>query len=116
VAELRVYNLTRDRLLSARARLCDSFFGRLLGLMGRADVGGGVVIVPCNSIHTLFMRAAIDVLFLDAEGRVCALYPALRPWRFTRVVRGARRVVELRAGTLGATALGDQIETTPCAS
>ncbi len=110
-----MHNHTRGHLISEGAEVCDRFSSRLLGLAGRSDVGDGVIIEPCNGIHTCFMLAPIDAAFLDADDRVCALYPGLRPWRFTRLVGGARRVVEVAAGRLGPTAVGDRIECSPCA-
>lgn len=47
---------------------------RLRGLIGRAPAWlgpqGALVIAPCRSIHTLHLRRAIDVAFIDAQGRV----------------------------------------------
>ena len=75
--------------------------------MGRSDLapGAGLWIEPCNSIHMFFMRFAIDVLFLDREGRVKRVLLKLRPWRVSPIVFGARTTVELRAGTLSDKAL-----------
>jgi uncharacterized membrane protein (UPF0127 family) len=64
--------------------------------------GHGLAITPCNSIHMFFMRFPLDVAFLDREGSVVRAYHGIRPWRATRIVRGARTAVELPAGTLAA--------------
>lgn len=73
---------------------------RMVGLLGRAglDEGEGLWIVPCNSIHTWFMRFPIDAVFVDKQGRVLRIYERLKPWRLTRIVRGAKAVLELPAG------------------
>lgn len=110
-----MFNRTREELLSPGAEHFDTFSSRLIGLMGRADIGDGAIIEPCNSIHSCFMRVPIDVAFLDADDRVLAVYSAFPTWRFTPVVRGARRVVELAAGRLARTVAGDQIDRRPCA-
>ena len=67
------------------------FGGRLLGLMGHPGLppGQALVLEGDNSIHTLFMRFPIDVVFLDGAGRVKHLYHAMPPWRFSRVVFGS---------------------------
>lgn len=98
---LRVTNLTRGKVLADRAELASSFLSRFVGLMGRKHLafGQGLHIVPCNSIHTFFMRIPIDALFLDAQGAVVRLLPALPPWRITGLYFGARSVLELPAGT-----------------
>jgi uncharacterized protein len=110
---LRVENVTRGCILADRAERASSFVQRLVGLLGRArlSVGEGLLITPCNAVHTFFMRMAIDVAFLDAEGVVLRQVGALPPWRATPVQRGARSVLELPAGTLQAsgTREGDRL-------
>lgn len=51
----------------------------------------------------LFMRFAIDAVFLDRAGRVVRIVPDLRPWVLSTAARGADEVVELPAGTIVAT-------------
>jgi uncharacterized protein len=72
---------------------------RLRGLLGRKSLpsGQGILLRPASSIHTFFMRFAIDAVFLDDELRVVAIASDLRPWRAAGK-RGARAVLELPAG------------------
>ena len=109
-----VVNVTRDALLAERADLADSFLARARGLLGRSDLalGEGLVIRPCNAVHTLGMAFSVDVVHLDADSRVLRVVGTLRPWRLGPVVRGSRVVVELPAGTVAATGTrpGDVID------
>jgi uncharacterized membrane protein (UPF0127 family) len=57
--------------------------------------GEGVLFVPGGSVHTAFVRFRIDVVFLDADGRVLRAAAAVPPWRFRRAPRGTRFVLEL---------------------
>jgi uncharacterized membrane protein (UPF0127 family) len=59
----------------------------------------------------VFMRFAIDALFLDRSGRVVRAVPDLRPWVLAVAARGAKEVVELRAGTIAdsGTQAGDDL-------
>ena len=86
---------------------------RLRGLLGRDGLaeGAALVIEPCTSIHTFFMRFSIDAAFLDRSGRVIRALRDLRPWRATRIYPSAARVVELPAGTLARTGTieGDEL-------
>ena len=114
---LRVENVTRGCILADRAERASSFLQRLIGLLGRASLhaGEGLLLTPCNAVHTFFMRMAIDVAFLDAEGVVLRQVGALPPWRATPVQQGARSVLELPAGTLKAsgTREGDRLHFEP---
>jgi uncharacterized protein len=69
------------------------------GLLGRSGLssGEGLLLRPAGSVHTAFMRFAIDVVFLDRDLRVVKVVPEVVPWR-TAACRGARAVLELPAG------------------
>ena len=109
----RVHNVTRDTPLASHAERATSFATRLVGLMGRTafPVGSGLQIEPCNSIHTFFMRIPIDVLFLDEHQTVLRAVHAMPAWRATRIVWGAKSVLELPAGVLreSGTSVGDRL-------
>ena len=88
-----------ERVVCARVALADGPLSRLRGLLGRRglDSGEGLLLSPTPSIHTCFMRFAIDAVFLDSELRVLDVRPDLRPWRFAGV-RRSRAVLELGSG------------------
>jgi uncharacterized membrane protein (UPF0127 family) len=94
-----------------------TWWTRLVGLLGTnaLPAGEGLLLVPCNAVHTLGMRYAIDVAYLDRRGVVLRLTHALRPGAVDRPVRGARAVLELPAGTLSAADVheGDRLEGLP---
>jgi uncharacterized membrane protein (UPF0127 family)/Flp pilus assembly protein protease CpaA len=72
---------------------------RTRGLLGRRSLepGEGLLLRPANSVHTAFMRFAIDVVFLDEELGVVDVVAGLVPWRIA-ARRRARVVLELPAG------------------
>jgi uncharacterized membrane protein (UPF0127 family) len=90
------------RVVAAHVEVASSMWRRFVGLMGRRELpeGHGLALTPCNSIHMFFMRIPLDVVFLDRNGRVVRAYHGIRPWRVSRIVRGAHTAVELPAGTL----------------
>jgi uncharacterized membrane protein (UPF0127 family) len=81
--------------------LADGFWSRLRGLMLAPPLApsGGLLLTRCASVHCAFMRQAIDVVYLDANGIVLACVPRLRPWRAS-AHRGARHTLELAAGAI----------------
>ena len=94
------------RVLCERCTVADGFGSRLLGLQGRRELprGDGLLLSPSASVHTAFMRFAIDVVFLDRAMRVVGISPRVRPWRLAGR-RGARHALELPAGEAEARAL-----------
>lgn len=85
--------------------LAESFTERLVGLMGRAaPPSGGLLITPCRSVHTAFMRFRCDIVFLAADDRVLRVAKNTPPWRIRLAPPRTRRVLELAAGD--ATRLG----------
>jgi uncharacterized membrane protein (UPF0127 family) len=107
VSVLQIFHLHGDSQRAlARARVAYSLFARLRGLLGRAPLreGEGLLICPCNSLHTWGMRDAIDVVFCDAKGQVCKCVHHLPPRRCTGAWR-ARFALELPPGTLAASAV-----------
>jgi uncharacterized membrane protein (UPF0127 family) len=99
---LYAINKTRNCIVAQEVTEARNFAKRLKGLMGTRDlpVGSGLHILPCNSIHSFFMRFPIDVAFLDKHGKIIHMLHAFPPWRVGPLVVGARSVLELRAGTL----------------
>ena len=92
--------------------MADTSAKRRTGLLkhARLEPGDGLWIVPCESVHTFFMKFAIDVLYLDKAKRVRKLKHAVAPWRLSACL-SAHSVLELPAGTLARTqtAVGDEI-------
>ena len=111
---LQIHNLTRHTALVTAGRVADSFWSRFVGLMGAKGLaaGEGLLITRSNSIHTHFMRFPIDVVYVSRDGHVVHVDRAMAPWRFGRIHRGARFVVELPAGAAEGTEVGDVLAVT----
>jgi uncharacterized membrane protein (UPF0127 family) len=113
---LSVLNGDSGHLVCERCDVADRLPSRLRGLLGRAGIepGEGLLIEPCSSIHTFFMRFPIDAVFLDGERRVLKVRPHIGPWRLAGA-RGARTVLELAAGEAErrGVAPGERLYTTP---
>jgi uncharacterized membrane protein (UPF0127 family) len=108
-----VRNLTRGTSLGDAIDVADDSAARAKGLLkrDRLDEGSGLWIVPCEAIHTFFMRFTIDVLFIDRKHRVRKAVKRLAPWRMSMCLP-AHSVLELPAGTIERTNTqkGDRLE------
>ena len=110
---MRIHNVTRGKELANSARAARSYWARLVGLLGRSSLkpGEALLIEPCSSVHTFFMRFTIDVVYLDRSHRVVKAVSALRPFRMSMGAKGAHAVIELPSGTVASTqlAVGDEL-------
>ena len=124
-APLRARNLSRSTGIAERLEVADSLWAKFMGLMGRRDLepDAGLWLTDSNGIHMMFMRFAIDAVFLgDPDpGRagarpVVSVHRGLRAWTgLVPLVRGAHGVLELPVGTIerSGTAVGDLVVLEP---
>ena len=97
-------NVTKGVALASELETATSFAARSKGLLGRDGLRPeqGMLIDPCSSVHTWFMRFPIDVVFLDSKNRVVGLRRNMKPWRMAWSWRGAK-TVELPVGVIATT-------------
>ena len=103
--------LLRDGEVLASLEVADTRPARRRGLLGRDSIDGALLLVPARSVHTLGMRFAIDVAWLD--GDLTVLRTASMPrHRLSRPVLHARSVLEAEAGSFARwrLAVGDRLE------
>ena len=111
--DLAAINVKNGGQIAERIAIARGMFERMRGLLGRPSLrpGEGLLLQPCNGVHTVGMRYPIDVLFLDRRGRVKRAVHALNPGRMVPYVRGAAKAIELPAGTLARAGVraGDEV-------
>lgn len=93
-------------------RIADSFFKRFAGLMFTQPlpISHGLLIQPCNQVHSHFMRYPIDVVFLDDTFTVKYVLINMRPWRFSKLIKGAQYVLEVPAHYAKDIQVGQQLK------
>src|SRR6185369_14006366 len=95
-----VRNQTRKTVLATAADMADTSAKRRTGLLKhtRLEPGDGLWIVPCESVHTFFMKFAIDLVYLDKKNKVKKVRHAVPAWRLSACLT-AHSILELPAGT-----------------
>ena len=83
-----------------KIKIADKFFSRLLGLMFKKNLESnhGLLIVPCNSIHMLFMRFSIDAVYVDKNFVIKKIVKNLKPYIGFSICLNAYAVLEIVAG------------------
>jgi uncharacterized protein len=111
--KVRIRNLTRKTELGASIEIADTSAKRRVGLLKHTGLarGEGLWIVPCESVHTFFMKFPIDLVYVDRKHMVRKVRHAVPPWRLSACL-AAHSIIELPAGVASetATAAGDQLE------
>ncbi len=121
---MQVLSLKNQRLIADKCIVAECFWDRLMGLMGRSELGDGeAMFFPrCNNLHTMFMRFPIDVVFLKPVAHssggfknyfnVVSIRRNVRPWRLLPVLDfQASDALELAEGSIDANAIevGDEV-------
>ena len=93
-------NQTRDTVLGEAIDVADTSEKRRTGLLKhkRLEPGEGLWIIPCESVHTFFMKFPIDLVYLDKKRKVRKVRNAVPAWRLSACL-AAESVLELPAGT-----------------
>jgi uncharacterized protein len=113
---MRIFNVTRNTEVARNAEVARSGAKRSKGLLGRKCLasGEGMWIVPCEAVHTFFMKFALDLIYLDRKLRVKKVRTNVSPWRFSACL-SAHSILELPCGAIGdsQTVAGDLLEISP---
>lgn len=97
---MKIHHLQVNRKPAGiKVEIASTSFARLKGWLGRKTAAGtGLLITPCNGIHTIGMKFPIDAVFLDSKNKIIRIAAMVLPWRLIPIVPGARSVLELPAG------------------
>ena len=95
----KIIIINNNKIVTKNAELADSFFTRFRGLMFRKSIADNyaLVITPCNQIHMLNMKFAIDVVYLDNANTVVKIERNIQPGKICKTVKQARSVIEVKA-------------------
>ena len=105
-----------SQIITDNAQRADNFFTRFKGLMFVKEIEDNYAlhITPCNQIHMLNMRFALDVIYLDENGRVVKVDENVQPGKICKTVRNAKSVIEMKASAAAKLGInqGDVLEMT----
>ena len=108
---MELINTRTGAAVASAVELADTSAARRRGLLGRGSLPAGhaLVITRCNAVHTIGMRFAIDVAFVDSSGRVRKIVENVVPWRMAMSITSTA-VIEFAAGSLkDMLAVGDSV-------
>lgn len=111
---MKIYNSKQNSLVADDVKVAQTFCSRSVGLLSRKSLGDdeALIIKPCCSIHTFFMKFEIDALFINKKNEIIALYQNVKPWRVLPLHLNSTFVIELPSGKISSQNLqkGDIIQ------
>lgn len=109
---LKMINADSKQVVVDELSIADSFASRFVGLQFRRElpVGHGLLLMPCRSVHTFWMRFAIDVIFIDSDGTVVDVRSAVRPWRTAASRHGRPHATLELAAVCNPLGIGDRVQ------
>lgn len=100
---IKIINKDTNKIIAEKVLVANSFWTRFKGLMLKTNLKDydGILLYPCKAIHMLFMFISIDVIFMDINKKIIAIYSNLIPWiSYTRYHTDAFYTLELRPGSI----------------
>lgn len=104
----------KDIIICEKVEIANTFVKRFMGLMYRKSIdrNAGLLLDPCNEIHTFGMKFSIDTITLSSDNIIIYLDENIAPRRVRPLIKDGKRVLELNAGTIKdyGLELGDLVE------
>jgi uncharacterized membrane protein (UPF0127 family) len=108
-----IANPSRGTVVGDTIEVAQTASQKVKGLLGRDGLaqGHGLLFKGAGSLHTLFMRFPIDIIYTDKHGKVVKTASAVRPFKLVGAPLRCYYAIELPAGAIAAsrTELGDQL-------
>ena len=99
---MKTVEIRKEGAVVCRAFYANGFFTRLRGLVGRTldDTVSGLLLIPCNQVHTFRMAYPIDIVYLAKDGTVIHIDAQIPPSKVLKPVKKAHGILELRSGAV----------------
>lgn len=99
---ITITNTDNNKVVGNQIYLANTMLSRFIGLMSKKELKEeeGLLLTPCNSVHMMFMKFPLDIVFLNRKNQVIFMIENLKPWRISPVILRAQSVLELPIGTI----------------
>lgn len=99
---MEIINKRNKKVVVDKVKMANNPWTRLKGLLFTKELpeGEGMFLTPCNSVHTVGMSYAIDIIFLDKKNKVRKVIENMKPNRMSPIDLRSYSVLELPANYL----------------
>lgn len=93
--------MCEEKVICENVENANTFIKRFKGLMGRKslDENAGLLLDPCNQIHTFGMKFAIDTITLGKNNEILFIDDDVKPGKIRPIISKGKKVLELPSGT-----------------
>ena len=110
-----VLNITKNKKIGEKARICSGFLCKTIGLMFSTKPRTIIFSFDFEQrqyLHMFFVFFPIDLIFLDSDKQVVELKENFRPFTFYNSKKEAQYVIECPAGKIKETktSVGDKVK------
>lgn len=106
--------VVNGKVICEKVEVANTFVKRFMGLMYRKSLGEdeGLLLEPCNQIHTFGMKFVIDTITISSDNRIRHMDEKVEPGKVRPMVKDGKKVLELTSGTIEkyGLELGDIVE------
>lgn len=92
----------QNKIIVDRVKIADNPISRTIGLLNKKNLGKGegLLLKPCNGVHSFFMRFNFDAIYLNKDNSIIFLEENIKPNRILPILKNAKTVLELPANTI----------------
>ena len=108
-------NATTGTIIAHQVRRAKSPWLRTVGFLSRDAIepDEGLWFDRCSAVHTIGMRSALDLIFLDKSGCVISVLRAAKPNQAWLSAPGAATIVELGPSSSARAEIGERLTLEP---
>lgn len=99
---MKITRKSDNALIADNVKVANNVITRFIGLLNRSGLekGEGLLITPCNSIHSFGMRFNFDAVFINKNNQIKHLMTNIKPWSVSPIIFSVKSVLELPGGTI----------------
>lgn len=103
-SQQRIYkciNISKNIVIATKLLNRHTFTQRFIGLLNKKYLNPdeGIILTPCQSIHTICMKFPIDIIFIDKNNIIVKIYKNTLPYTFFCFSLSAKYCLEVHANS-----------------
>lgn len=97
---MRILNRITNKVIFRNVIYMSGFLYKIKKIINKKAIedNEALIISPCNSVHMMFCKKAMDIVFVNDNNEVCYIQENLKPWEISKKIKSARYIIEMNRG------------------